>query len=398
MLQQLRQHLRKLCVDIGPRPNGSPGNYAAADYIQSIFHDCKLETETQHFGCPDWQEHETTLWLDDLHLTAVANPFSPSCMVSAQTVAAGTLAQLETAAITGRIVVLYGDLTCAPLLLKSRFPKKEREDRIIKVLEAGKPAAILTVQTRPGKLERLIEDAEFKIPSATVPAKAGLKLLQQIGANVDLRIVSETVPGSTANVIGRLPGEKPEQIVLCAHYDTKFGTPGASDNATGVATLLALAQQLSEQKHLYSFEFVAFTGEETMPTGDDEYVRLRGKSFNRILAALNFDGVGQLLSANSITSFNCSQPFQQQLHEITCAYPGVVWVDPWTQSNHSTFAMRDVPTLAFTRRGGVANEHLRSDKIDWVSAERLEEVVQLALAITDRIEAQPPDWTREHLS
>ena len=54
-------HVRQLCVDIGPRPTGSPGNRAAADYIKSVFRSAGLDVERQRFSCPDWDHEETVL-------------------------------------------------------------------------------------------------------------------------------------------------------------------------------------------------------------------------------------------------------------------------------------------------------------------------------------------------
>ena len=65
----------------------------------------------------------------------------------------------------------------------------------------------------------------------------------------------------------------------------------------------------------------------------------------------NVDSVGQRLAANSIALFSASSQFEAALHGLTAVYPGVVWVDPWPQSNHSTFAMRGVPSIAFSSTG-----------------------------------------------
>jgi aminopeptidase YwaD len=387
--------LHKLCVDIGPRPGGSPGHHAAAAYIERVFRQCDLAVDVQPFACPDWQERETALIVADTPLAAAANTYSPPCTVLAPFTAVSTLAELEQAELAGRIAVLYGDLTRAPLAAKAWIFKDERDVRIIQCLEAKHPAAILTVQTRPGKLERLIEDADFIIPSATIPAKAGLELLEQPDATVYLHIDSISIPGSTANIVARLPGERSEQLVFCAHYDSKVDTPGAIDNAAGMTVLLTLAETLSRQTHPYGLEFVAFTNEEYLPLGDDEYVRRRGQTFDQIIAALNFDGVGQHLGVNSIASFNCASAFQQTLIEIVNAFASVVWVDPWPESNHSTFAWRGVPSMAFTTSGGLNQSHLRSDRIKWISIPRLVEVVTLAMEIVARTEGQPPEWTHE---
>ncbi|MEG4806644.1 M28 family peptidase [Microcoleus sp. F8-D3] len=54
--------------------------------------------------------------------------------------------------------------------------------------------------------------------------------------------------------------EKP--IVIGAHYDTVPGTPGADDNATGVAVLLELARDIASAPLKYPVQLVAFDMEE----------------------------------------------------------------------------------------------------------------------------------------
>ena len=59
---------------------------------------------------------------------------------------------------------------------------------------------------------------------------------------------------------------RPEEIVVVgAHYDTAIGTPGANDNTSGVAALLALARKFALQKSGRTIRFVAFVNEEHHP-------------------------------------------------------------------------------------------------------------------------------------
>lgn len=53
-----------------------------------------------------------------------------------------------------------------------------------------------------------------------------------------------------------------EVIVVGAHYDTVFGSPGADDNASGVAGMLEIARLLAKKKLDRSIQFVAFANEE----------------------------------------------------------------------------------------------------------------------------------------
>jgi hypothetical protein len=59
------------------------------------------------------------------------------------------------------------------------------------------------------------------------------------------------------------PSRKPSILVVGAHYDSAFGTPGADDNASAVAVLLETARLLTSQETLSStIRMVFFTLEE----------------------------------------------------------------------------------------------------------------------------------------
>jgi Zn-dependent M28 family amino/carboxypeptidase len=63
-----------------------------------------------------------------------------------------------------------------------------------------------------------------------------------------------------AEVLGT---DKPDDIVLIgAHYDSVQGSPGANDNASGVAAMLALARAFAGTKPVCTLRFLAFTNEE----------------------------------------------------------------------------------------------------------------------------------------
>jgi aminopeptidase YwaD len=323
--------------------------------------------------------------LQNSALPIAANTFSPSCLVSAQVMPLHTLAELEDADLQGKLAVLYGDLVCNPLPPKA-WPFKTPEDaRVVELLEEKRPAAVLTVQAHAGEIERLIEDWEFTLPSATVSAQIGAMLLEKAGEQARVRIDARKSMGVTANVIGRLPGASHQQIVLCAHYDTKVDTPGAGDNASGVATMLALAEHFCRQEQAHSLEFVAFTNEEYLPIGDDEYVRRRGDTFDQILTVLNFDAVGLRGGTNTVAGFNLPAALQHNVEQVTASFPEIRWTEPWPQSNHSTFAMRGVPCLAFTAHVEAPHYHLRSDTIDTISRERLDEMVVLGGKIVEAL-------------
>jgi hypothetical protein len=63
--------------------------------------------------------------------------------------------------------------------------------------------------------------------------------------------------------VTRIGRKYPEQILLIgAHYDSVIGSPGANDNASGVAALLELSRLFTTGSPATSIRFVAFVNEE----------------------------------------------------------------------------------------------------------------------------------------
>jgi hypothetical protein len=64
------------------------------------------------------------------------------------------------------------------------------------------------------------------------------------------------------NIEAEIPGARPEIILIGAHYDSVIGSPGANDNGSGVAAMLALARRFAGAKTEHTLRFVAFVNEE----------------------------------------------------------------------------------------------------------------------------------------
>jgi Zn-dependent M28 family amino/carboxypeptidase len=67
-----------------------------------------------------------------------------------------------------------------------------------------------------------------------------------------------------SNIIVTLPGGEGDDgsVIIGAHYDTVYGTPGADDNASAVAVLLELCRLLQGHRPVRTLRFVFFTLEE----------------------------------------------------------------------------------------------------------------------------------------
>jgi hypothetical protein len=119
------------------------------------------------------------------------------------------------------------------------------------------------------------------------------------------QITSETLhheKGTTANVIGYIPGHDPgltdEAIILGAHLDGQgylgFHFPGALDNASGVADVMAVARALSafNGQMKRSVVFILFGAEEVGLVGSTIYCQNPAFPPEKTLLFMNLDMVG----------------------------------------------------------------------------------------------------------
>src|SRR4051794_19835818 len=61
------------------------------------------------------------------------------------------------------------------------------------------------------------------------------------------------------NVVATRPGVRPpeERVIILPHYDPVAATPGADDNASGIAVLLELATLLQSHRFERTVQFIA---------------------------------------------------------------------------------------------------------------------------------------------
>jgi hypothetical protein len=87
-------------------------------------------------------------------------------------------------------------------------------------------------------------------------------------------------------------------FIVCAHYDSVAAGPGADDDGSGVAAVLAAAKLLSQQTVNHTIRFVAFSGEEQGLIGSRHYVEEEYANNTSIVAVLNADMIGYTTNAD----------------------------------------------------------------------------------------------------
>lgn len=407
--QQLRQHVQHLGKTIGSRPIGTPANHRAEQYITQQFEQWGFAIQRQPFACPHWVWKSGRLMSGSKREYAFTpNPFTRGCDVEGPLALIGNMADLEAADVSGQVVLLYGDLARERYTPRAfTLFRHERHHRILQLLESRQPAAVLLVHPQVGrdKALPLLGDWLFPVPSATVTPEIALNLVRAHGP-IQLQMDTSIRPSESANILARYqsPGtyststSSPARIVVSAHFDTHFGAPGVIDNATGVAMLLVLSEMVAHgdlgTEWAHPIDFIAFNGEEYAALGDQVYLQSQ-PDFDNIIAAVNVDGVGQALGNTTVTTIGCSTALDEDIHQATSTHVSLEWVDPWYESNHTTFLMQGVPAIALSSRGVQGLADAPDDTMDWLSVPRTVEALDVLRTVLEALRKLDPQRSRQ---
>ena len=172
-------------------------------------------------------------------------------------------------------------------------------------------------------------------------------------------------PVAGVNLIGRIRGSvDPEKyLVITAHYDhlgIRDGQvyPGADDNASGVAAMLATASYFKAHPPRHSMLFVAFDGEERGLRGSQAFIVQPPIALEAMLLNINFDMLSRNPAGEIFISGMYANPQLRALVDPVRAkavptilyghdYPRPFWnFDDWTnQSDHLAFHDKGIPFL-----------------------------------------------------
>ena len=118
----------------------------------------------------------------------------------------------------------------------------------------------------------------------------------------------ETQGQACHNIEAEISGGRPEIIIIGAHYDSVFGSPGANDNGTGVAATLALARRFAGAKPKQTLRFVAFVNEEpphflSGEMGSLVYARRCKERGEKISAMISLETIGYFSDAKNSQTY-----------------------------------------------------------------------------------------------
>jgi Zn-dependent M28 family amino/carboxypeptidase len=244
----------------------------------------------------------------------------------------------------------------------------------------------------------------FALPNLRVTVHADVVRQKQTGHNV---IAYLPATERTADVA------KP-WVALGAHYDhlghgdngnslagkDEAGRihPGADDNASGSAAVLAAGAALAVAPRQRNVMLAFWSGEEFGLLGSAAYVARPPIPLDELAAYLNFDMVGRMQDNKLTVQAVGTSPAWGKIIEQTNVLAGFdlqLQADPYQPTDVASFNAASVPCLTFFT-GVHADYHRPTDTPDKIDYEDLDRVADFAVAIISRVEngQAAPEFTK----
>jgi aminopeptidase YwaD len=292
------EHVRYIADQIGPRIFGTAPEKKTAKYVLSKFEEYGVNARIETFGVTGFVPKGTKL--------EIVKPMQReiNCvplMYSDVTPPDGIVGQLACVNVETDAKLRHKDIANKIVLVRAPpdhlLTYRETADKVAKHGAAG-----IIFFSREGSATSfsLNPNETSRVPSISISSEDGQNLLMHLAAEreviVKLQVTATKDKVESCNVIGGIKGTTlPQQkIVLSAHQDSVINSPGANDDASGVAAVLELARIMAEKKPKRTIAFIVFGAEEPYPYyfGSWSYVQKHKDELTNIISVLNFDMIG----------------------------------------------------------------------------------------------------------
>jgi hypothetical protein len=228
------------------------------------------------------------------------------------------------------------------------------------------------------------------------------------------------------NIEVEIRGARPEILLIAAHYDSVFGSPGANDNGSGVAAVLALARRFAGKPAEHTLRFVAFVNEEppyfqTSQMGSFVYASRCKARGDQISAMISLETIGYFSDAprsqtypavglgtfypttgnfigfvanvhsrrllrRAIGFFRKDARLPSEGAALPSFIPGVAWSDQWSFWRHGYRGIMITDTALFR----YPHYHASTDTPDKLDYDRFALVVSGMEKVIEKLDAASP--------
>ena len=367
--------LEQLTLQYSPRESATDAELAAAQFLKSRFEELGYETRLQEFTVGPIPKSELTITSGSGTEEKWSHPMGMSYegVVSSVLRFVGKAFEEDIPAegLEGVIALIErGEITF--------------EEKVERVAEAGAVGAIV-FNNRPGRFYGDLRNPST-IPAVSISRGDGrdlLDLVEEGEAQAQVTVESKVLP--SRNVIAEMPrsADTGRTVVLGAHYDTVPGSPGANDNASGIATIMTIAKHVAGNSYPFTIRFVLFGSEEIGLFGSRHYVDALGaEGIDSTIAMLNFDTVGSgsrfgVLGSPDLIgeAMRLGERFGPNLVRITTLPTNV-------SSDHAPFQDADIPVM-FLMSDDSSRIHTPEDKLPWVEPNLLGWSAEIGIGLLD---------------
>jgi hypothetical protein len=178
-------------------------------------------------------------------------------------------------------------------------------------------------------------------------------------------------------------------VIVCAHYDSIDVSPGADDDASGVAIVMMLAKIMSNYSFNSTIKFILFSGEEQGKLGSKVYAKNAKNNGDNIVGVLALDKVGyavtkdhgQKVIHHSNAKSNWMVDVSVEMADKYYEYIGlkIIRKSEDTCSDHKAFVNEGFSGTDFVHYAVNPNYHTSEDKIEHMNMTYLTKVCILTL-------------------
>ncbi|MBL4710570.1 MAG: M28 family peptidase [Flavobacteriales bacterium] len=211
---------------------------------------------------------------------------------------------------------------------------------------------------------------------------------------------------TVTNVIGLIDNGVDKTVIIGAHYDhLGHGISGslhaekdsaihngADDNASGIALMLQLAENLKKEKapKNNNYIFMAFSGEEMGLLGSNYYCKHPTVELASVNYMINFDMVGRLdtskgFAVNGVGTF---ENWKGSLEAVNLENLNMIYGESGVgPSDHTSFYLQDIPVLHFFT-GQHEDYHKPSDDAQKINYKGIRSLRKLVSGLVQELDSK----------
>lgn len=379
LADEVFETLLELTEEYSPRESATDEELEAAQHLRGRLNDLGYDTSIQEFGVTlPVAKVELVLPTGDAPEAPQTVPIRPSI----HGIATGLLTYVERAfeddipadGLEGRIALIErGDITF--------------EEKVKRVADAGAVGAIVFNNQEGIFFGRFANQPS--IPAVAISQADGRELrdlVDQDDLGATVSVGDETSPSRNVIADRHTATGSDRTVIVGAHYDTVPNTEGASDNGSGIASVLTIAEHIADRSYPFNVRIILFGAEEIGLFGSRHYVEnMSQEEIDNTIAMLNFDAFGSgrtLQVAGDIQLTSEATMIGKGLGVNLGTFSEDQWRGLGGASDHGPFRLAGIPVL-FLISDDLSRINSPADEIQHINPELLGRAAEIGILMVE---------------